>query len=324
MNTEALYIKKIMAPLTPSWQSAVNKVLASSPMQRLKDIAFLGAIDHLQLQSRSLPALRSRWNHSLSVAALAGQVARWQQQAPDVAAHWVVAGLLHDIGHLPLSHSTEPAVRSVHGLDHHSIGLGVLQGRWADATQLAETLRDHFDQDWLIGLFCQQPDTPGVELFSSPHNLDTLDGINRSAHCMGRTPLDVDALAHAAFIAVGEERYSLLDAFWHLKNDVYRDLIHSPAGLQADQHASLWAAELLRNGTAEVLRQGERQWYLRLPALFDGLRNRQKRQASSPKRLSWNARRYWVNASGNGIAERYQVDRMKKAAWIGLQPILDI
>ncbi len=100
----------------PLWRIPVRlrpvevALLCTAPLRRLYFVAHRGASSLSTVQSYS------RLEHSLGVLAL---VAHFR---PDDAP-LRVAALVHDIGHLPLSHTFE----GIHGLDHHAIGLRLLR-----------------------------------------------------------------------------------------------------------------------------------------------------------------------------------------------------
>ncbi|KUL34415.1 hypothetical protein ADL22_30370 [Streptomyces sp. NRRL F-4489] len=100
----------------PLWRTAVRlapvevALLRSEPLRRLHFVAHGGASALTTLQSYS------RLEHSLGVFAL---VAHFRPDDEPLR----VAALVHDIGHLPLSHTCE----GVAGLDHHALGRGLLR-----------------------------------------------------------------------------------------------------------------------------------------------------------------------------------------------------
>jgi len=100
----------------PIWRLAValtpveQQLLRSPAVRRLQFIAHAGAASIATSQSYS------RLDHSLGLLALAAHVAPDDQGLR-------LAALLHDVGHLPFSHSVE----GIGGLDHHRLGMHVVQ-----------------------------------------------------------------------------------------------------------------------------------------------------------------------------------------------------
>lgn len=101
---EPLYRKKI--GLTPCEQ----QIVMSAAFRRLGRIAHYGAA------ARILPMTQTRYTHSLGVFTLAVHF-----RPEDWALR--LAALLHDVGHLPFSHSAERAL----GLDHHDLAAQVME-----------------------------------------------------------------------------------------------------------------------------------------------------------------------------------------------------
>ncbi|MEJ5867986.1 HD domain-containing protein [Pseudokineococcus sp. 5B2Z-1] len=138
-------------------------LLRSWPVRRLAFVAHAGASAVASTQSTS------RLEHSLGVLALTARFAPDDEVAR-------VAALLHDVGHLPLSHTLEELA----GWDHHELG--------AQRTRLlAPLLAEHgIDvQDVLdVG-----SGTRASVLSGAPGALgvDHLDGLVRSASAHGRT-----------------------------------------------------------------------------------------------------------------------------------------
>lgn len=95
----------------PLWRVQVRltdverELLATWPVRRLGFIAHAGASSIATVQSYT------RLEHSLGLLALVAHVAPGDRTAR-------VAALLHDVGHLPFSHTLE----GIAGLDHHDLG----------------------------------------------------------------------------------------------------------------------------------------------------------------------------------------------------------
>jgi HD superfamily phosphohydrolase len=160
--------------IDPLWRISVClspvevDLLRTAPLRRLHFVAHGGASTLSTLQSYS------RLEHTLGVLALAAHF-RPQDDLLRVAA------LLHDIGHLPLSHTCE----GVCGLDHHAIGLELLQ-----AGPIHPVLDKHgISPEAVTAVLGGQPPSP---LISRPGvlNLDHLDSYVRSGRAAGR--LDTD------------------------------------------------------------------------------------------------------------------------------------
>jgi predicted HD phosphohydrolase len=154
----------------PLWRITVRlsaleqALLRCWPVRRLAFVAFAGAAATVATQNFS------RLEHSLGVLALA---VHYAPEDPVARA----AALLHDVGHLPLSHTCE----GLAGLDHHVLGAarirdelgGVLGEHGVDPAEVVAVL-DGGRGSVLTG-------SAGVL------GLDHLDGLVRGARSHGRT-----------------------------------------------------------------------------------------------------------------------------------------
>lgn len=140
-----------------------QELLRTWPVRRLGFIAHAGAAAMISTQSYS------RLEHSLGLLALVVHFSPDDQHAR-------AAALLHDVGHLPLSHTFE----GVAGLDHHQLGI-------RRVTELAPLLRRHrLDPEVLVEILSGarssvlQSDQNGLRL-------DHLESFVRSGRAHGRT-----------------------------------------------------------------------------------------------------------------------------------------
>ncbi|AZS76760.1 hypothetical protein DDE74_30755 [Streptomyces lydicus] len=139
-------------------------LLRTEPLRRLHFVAHGGASTISTLQSYS------RLEHTLGVLAL---VAHFRPEDELLR----VAALLHDIGHLPLSHTFE----GVAGLDHHAIGLQLLR-----TDPIRPVLEQHgIRAEAVIAALGGQPPSPLTNR-TGLLNLDHLDSYVRSGRAAGR------------------------------------------------------------------------------------------------------------------------------------------
>ncbi|MFI6152874.1 GNAT family N-acetyltransferase [Kitasatospora sp. NPDC051170] len=157
----------------PLWRTAVRlnpveaELLRTEPLRRLHFVAHGGASALTTLQSYS------RLEHTLGVLAL---VAHFRPGDEPLR----VAALLHDIGHLPLSHTFE----GLGGLDHHAIGLELLR-----TEPIGGVLARHgTGVEEVVGALDGLAGRPGLM------NLDHLDSYARSGRSAGRLDADPAAL----------------------------------------------------------------------------------------------------------------------------------
>lgn|SRR5882757_4918583 len=185
----------------PLWRISVRlspaevALLRTEPLRRLHFVAHGGASTISTLQSYS------RLEHTLGVFAL---VAHFRPEDELLR----VAALLHDIGHLPLSHTIE----GVSGLNHHAIGLRLLR-----TGPIHPVLEEHgFSTEAVVAALGGQRSSPLTNR-SGLLNLDHLDSYVRSGRAAGR--LDADPavllgrldLKDAAVSADRETAASLVD-----------------------------------------------------------------------------------------------------------------
>lgn len=153
----------------PLWRIEVRltplerTLLTTWPVRRLAFIAHAGAASITTTQTYT------RLEHSLGVLALVAHF------APDDALARVT-GLLHDVGHLPFSHTLE----GLGGLDHHTLGRAAVRG-------LADVLREGgIDPEAVISTDDGALPSPLTNR-SGGLKLDHLDSFLRSGQAHGRT-----------------------------------------------------------------------------------------------------------------------------------------
>lgn len=218
-------------------EDVFQEVIATEAFRRLKSIHFLGAIDYLMFRGGAgVEQRHTRYDHSLAVGFLAKRFAQAKGIVGKEYETIVIGALLHDIGHAPLSHSLEPAFRSIFEIDHHKVGERILTGQVRPGVRLAKVLEQNGVNNFeVMALISGVGRGVGKELFSRSINVDTIEGIIRSASYLIRrelilSPVKVlDALAD-----LGPESAETLDEFWLMKDWVYATIIQSKVGLVAD------------------------------------------------------------------------------------------
>lgn len=209
--------------------------------QRLAQISFLGSIDRLRggkLQSTLLAG--TRLDHSVRVAQLVLESTRTMPEAEQLTA--LAAALLHDIGHGPLSHSSEPFFQEEYNLNHRT------QGELLITTDphIQAILRSFSVDPARVCDLCFADSNDSLSyLFSYPINVDTIDGINRSASFFGiEFPSNkfTDELL-SLIVDPDPSKEWASDEFWRLKSLIYHHI-------DSDQSIALdtWTTVLLRGG----------------------------------------------------------------------------
>lgn len=262
----------------------VMAIMHTQAFRRLHDIAFLGALDYTH--RLFLPrAQRSRAAHSLHVAALANYVACGRDYPPALRQHLVIAALLHDIGHPPLSHSSEAALRARTGYGHHEAGARIIRGEAHIGRELNTLLESVADVPFLLDLLDQKiGGTTGGDLFVGRMNIDTFDGIARSLDCLAPELPPLCRLATARAALVDRQRdapaLAILDEFWERKNLVYTQFIRQPLGILADQASRQFFAHA--HGRQPIAEDdfyaSETLWQHKYPGLFEGFAQLQRHQ----------------------------------------------
>lgn len=205
-------------------------IIESESFQRLKKVSFLGAIDY----TSSKQYKSSRYEHSIDVAELALYVCKIRNYSKEIQDHVVVAALLHDIGHAPLSHSMESSFKNAFGIDHHIAGTNLLLGVASKSNLLNKVLKK-VDVSLIIDLIEQKSTESFSDIFNSPINVDTIDGIYRSIKYLNKN-IDINKreITVASFGEIRENDESILDEFWKKKDFFYKKLITSGLGPVAD------------------------------------------------------------------------------------------
>ncbi|WGG52804.1 HD domain-containing protein [Rugamonas sp. DEMB1] len=243
----------------------IPAICVTDAFQRLKGISFLGAVERTKKHS----GLRhNRFNHSIGVALLAQRYALTMEFSQAERIRVVVAALLHDIGHAPLSHSIEPLFAEKFGLNHHIATEKILQGKIALGRNLyEELLKNSLDIDFLINLMSGEDKSKFGRIFSSPINVDTIEAIWRGGSYVRKqffNPVEV----LDAFIAGNFSSGSVVDRFWNEKNSFYSLMIYSKEGVAADYWARVRVWESDKKLVPDDFYLTEKHFLSKYPADF--------------------------------------------------------
>lgn len=218
------------------YQSIIN----TNAFKRLDGITFLGAIGLTAKIGKKKDI--SRAQHSINVASLAYQIGNARNYDQELTKHLCVAGLLHDIGHFPLSHSVEGYLSKKLNVDHHVLGNLIIDGEFSQFNDLHQILKNNFDINFIKSLLEKEVESSlGGDIFSSQFNVDTIDGIYQSGLFIGYELFNKDELIKEVFIKNFDDiNYTVLDQFWKSKNFIYNQFIHSNFGLFVDTMGELF------------------------------------------------------------------------------------
>ena len=246
----------------------LNELILTAPVQRLKDIGFLGAIDYVVVGNGRQNHRRrhNRFDHSLGVAQLASVYAGIRNLSLDESRLLSAAGLLHDIGHGPLSHTLEPVFKANFSIGHHAAGNDLLRS----SKELKSVCAAYnVDLDAVAEMIEGESENAHGFLFGSPINLDTIEGITRSRvfvtshHAPLPTRRIVELIAEAPSWPT-----DLLDQFWELKHFVYENFIHNRLGLIYDGLAQAYMVKHLDWFDKRDFSKNESQLRAKIPELF--------------------------------------------------------
>jgi uncharacterized protein len=214
-----------------------QKIIASEAFQRLKDVRFLGAIDYLLYpENQPKTGRHTRFDHSLGVGRLARRYAKERRMSSHDERLLVLAALLHDIGHGPLSHSLEPAFSERFGIDHHTVTAKIVRGEVPIGAGVYKALLGAgINANLIVGIISGEAKNEFAEVLCGPINVDTVEGIFRcysyfSNAAIAAAPIRVVK----SLVRRAVDDIAVLDAFWQLKGFVYNHFIQSDFGLIAD------------------------------------------------------------------------------------------
>jgi hypothetical protein len=215
-------------------------LISSKTFRRLEDIRFLGGIDYLLVKrpNGSVTNRRyTRYEHSVGVGLLSLQYCR-DVITSEIDTNLILsAALLHDIGHCALSHTLEPSFSKYFGIDHHEAAIRIIMGRSPYGPEILNILRSFsVDPEILIGLMSGEL-RDITDIFYSPINIDTIEGILRCRSYLRRENLGLSpkrvlsASIHRNDVGASQT----VDTFWELKGEIYNKFIQSRAGLISDE-----------------------------------------------------------------------------------------
>lgn len=251
------------------------KVAGSATMGRLKDIGFLGAIDYVQFSKRTRRNRHyyNRYEHSIGVANLALLYADIQGLPQSETRVLASAGLLHDVGHGPLSHTLEPIFRTYFGFSHHSCGKDILFGRTLFGYEIIDIMEEFsVDIEEVVAMIEGHHKGSHAFLFAGPINVDTIDGICRTKKFAASDEFDdfIDPRNFVISLAESEgSSTNKTDEFWKIKDAVYNQIVHSPIGLLFDGLAQAYMQSRIDAFSAEDCLRTERDLELSHPMLFE-------------------------------------------------------
>ncbi|WP_394565043.1 hypothetical protein C1N58_22150 (plasmid) [Pantoea sp. SGAir0180] len=292
---------------------ALESIIQTPAFCRLKDISFLGAIDYSE-RNEITKGHRNRYVHSLYVAGIANYVATTRNYCDELKDNIVAAALLHDVGHIPLSHSAEPYIKHNFGYGHHEIGDNLICGSaWKDSG-LKKALSRKFDVKFITSLLNGESNSEGADIFNSKINADTIDGILRCIEYKGINQvryMNRISIAKAAFIDSSglceNKKLDILDDFWRTKHFVYHHFINNLSGVISDKLSQVYFEENSKIKHKDLISE-EQSWRGKYRGLFSWLAQLKNKKIPSCLKyydLEFVTRKYEVLVEEKCLAKRY-------------------
>jgi len=219
----------------------LKPIRESHPVQRLKNIRFLGTMKYVT----ELKYHYNRYEHSLNVAQIAHKIGSIIHFPDDIQRTVVTMALLHDIGHMPFSHASEIFFRQTWGKYHtaHSSRLAQHLAKRFKLTSKPEMAHLITEANALLN----EHDKTDIneyshlirEIFHGVLSADTLDGITRAAESIGidypAPGLIIDGfILENGKLHISSSYLAAVVTFLRLKNYVYNDYVYSTRGMAAE------------------------------------------------------------------------------------------
>jgi len=234
-------------------RDSFEPLLDSVWFRRLGRVSFLGTLDAQPDASQRT----TRLEHSVAVAEAAQRLGLGAGLQGRALTTFVLAALLHDVGHYPLSHSAEAALSRVFGGDHHALTRWILLGGGPVSPERSlrpavEALGCDPQEVWALIAGEPQPLVPAAlaAYFSGQLNPDTLEAIPRVARSFA-IPHDESGSdflrVEAGQLVLPLSAVARADRFWRLKDEIYVSIVNRPSNIQYEEAVSAAAASLERS-----------------------------------------------------------------------------
>ncbi|MEM2944619.1 MAG: HD domain-containing protein [Methanomassiliicoccales archaeon] len=225
------------------------ELLETRAVQRLRRIKQLGNT-HLVYPS----ACHTRFEHSLGVLHVATRMAKAVQLDDEEIEIVRYAGILHDVGHGPLSHNFESVIRAAtdgKGVDHETITRKII----TEDGEINSVLGDRVES--VLSLFDENTETAARCIISSNIDADRLDYLMRDSYHIGVAYgiFDIERILHTlskedfrdkSYIVVSKKGMDALEGFL-----LARHLMHTQV---YNHHVRLISDEMLIRGVQTALR----------------------------------------------------------------------
>ncbi len=223
-----------------------KNIIDSYPVQRLR------GIKQLSVTNIAYPGGdHSRFLHVLGTMHLAGKMAenlRGSMKAPEEEWQLVrLAGLLHDVGHGPFSHSSEEILSKHLDLNHEDIGEKIVE-----ESSLADVISAQgYDPSEVADLAFGEPERDKFlkQVIASQFDVDKMDFLLRDSYFTGVEygQIDVDRLIQATEVTGGDigiskKALAALETFMIARYEMFLNVYY---------HHSVRAAEIMLRGAMD-------------------------------------------------------------------------
>ncbi len=202
-------------------------IIKSLSFARLKEISFLGVIDHLNVSAyKNTTNKYSRAEHTLAVCNHAKNICTSRNFSNNERQLIVSVALCHDIGHLAFSHTTEHVAKELGlGVNHKTRGADIISGEDEDIFVALNSA--NIDYNRLVDIANGNKDDPLNWIFHAPINIDTIDGMSRFLHSFKlNLPFSPDTIVKSLIslhenTPLDEIQIRQMDIFWEVKKSFY-------------------------------------------------------------------------------------------------------
>jgi HD superfamily phosphohydrolase len=215
----------------------LDSLLSFGPVKRLANVSFLGVANEIYHLSRR----SDRLEHTLSVVFWADRLCDLLNIPEKEHRILLCTYLLHDLGHGPFSHNSEPFMIECLNVYHQGLGSIFLQqknrfgGESQTLTQrLQELLGD--DAERVLKALMKTNDTAEslAEFLASPINVDKIEGNSRSANELDLpyvAPVDMleTLLYEDGRFAVKADSLERIIEFWRRERQLYWEKLYTDA-----------------------------------------------------------------------------------------------